>query len=467
MFGSRGVPESLDRRKSRVHREMPVWVSDGSLDETSVALMSSFHAFSQIMNALATSTDVISATFQAGVEHLVCRACRIDVMLTIELISRTDSATVFAYLRKPKVRNRATSIALVFVSTVLQERYEAPLDHRVTGHGVGPPYSSTLPRGSWVHPGLSEHTDVTRRDDTAPSGKTDIWNDGVYGKIPPSSHPPPTVAGRHGHKQRRVGDYLLLKQIAGPVWPRLQKPLKFAPHQMFKSPSEGIQILLRNKQLFGLNSLRIPEWTASGKEVKTFLLRDRSDLRTTGGCKPEEGGGRNHMAAGWQADWSRADDLGPTALLAPDLSQGAASMFVLQHLDSCKSLPSDVQELGERGDDQGVMCSKSEDLCANSLFMTESESKWHAVPGAPVAPLRPAGGTITPTQRNEQGCSHWRSPPGASRSVPEASPPPPYPPPPLFAKLAAAASCCTVGRAIDLSVAKDTSCTLKDGDTKR
>lgn len=25
------------------------------------------------MNALATSTDVISATFQAGVEHLVCR----------------------------------------------------------------------------------------------------------------------------------------------------------------------------------------------------------------------------------------------------------------------------------------------------------------------------------------------------------------------------------------------------------
>ena len=31
----------------------------------------------------------------------------------------------------------------------------------------------------------------------------------------------------------------------------------------------------------------------------------------------------------------------------------------------------------------------------------------------------------------------------------------------------AAASCCTVGRAIDLTVAKDTSCTLKDCYTKR
>lgn len=75
---------------------------------------------------------------------------------------------------------------------------------------------------------------------------------------------PPTVVGSCGHKQRRVGDYLLFKQIAGPVWPRMQRPLNFAPLQMFKSPSEGIGVLLRNKQLLGQNSLWIPGWTASG-----------------------------------------------------------------------------------------------------------------------------------------------------------------------------------------------------------
>lgn len=38
---------------------------------------------------------------------------------------------------------------------------------------------------------------------------------------------------------------------------------------------------------------------------------------------------------------------------------------------------------------------------------------------------------------------------------------------PCVAVAAAAASCCTIGRAIDLIVAKDTSCTLKDCYTKR
>lgn len=37
----------------------------------------------------------------------------------------------------------------------------------------------------------------------------------------------------------------------------------------------------------------------------------------------------------------------------------------------------------------------------------------------------------------------------------------------IFSVSAAAASCCTVGHAIDLTVAKDTSCTLKDCYTKR
>ncbi|KAK5886039.1 hypothetical protein CesoFtcFv8_017117 [Champsocephalus esox] len=74
---------------------------------------------------------------------------------------------------------------------------------------------------------------------------------------------PPTVGGSHRHKQRRVGDYLLFKQIAGPVRPWLLRPLNFTPLQMFKSPSEGIAVLLRNKQL-GQNSLWIRGWTASG-----------------------------------------------------------------------------------------------------------------------------------------------------------------------------------------------------------
>lgn len=73
-------------------------------------------------------------------------------------------------------------------------------------------------------------------------------NDELYGKIPPNCW---------------TRDYLLFKQIAGPVWPRLQRPLNLAPLQMFKSPSEGIGVLLRNKQLLGQNSLWIPGWTAS------------------------------------------------------------------------------------------------------------------------------------------------------------------------------------------------------------
>lgn len=53
---------------------------------------------------------------------------------------------------------------------------------------------------------------------------------------------------------------------------------------------------------------------------------------------------------GWQAEQSWAGGPSPTALLAPDLDlrQGPTFkfptfMFVLLHLDSCKSLPSDVQ----------------------------------------------------------------------------------------------------------------------------
>lgn len=75
---------------------------------------------------------------------------------------------------------------------------------------------------------------------------------------------PLTGGGSHGHKQRRVGDYLLFKQIAGPVLPQLQRPLNFAPLQLFKSPSEGTCVLLGNKQLLGQNRLRIPGWAASG-----------------------------------------------------------------------------------------------------------------------------------------------------------------------------------------------------------
>lgn len=96
-----------------------------------------------------------------------------------------------------------------------------------------------------------------------PSWKTDIFQD-AFGMMNCMGKSPPTVRGSHGHKQRRAGDYLLFKQIAGPVWPRLQRPLNFAPLQMFKSPSEGIGVLLRNKQLLGQNSLWIPGWTASG-----------------------------------------------------------------------------------------------------------------------------------------------------------------------------------------------------------
>lgn len=97
----------------------------------------------------------------------------------------------------------------------------------------------------------------------APSWKIDIFQ-GPLGTMDCMGKSPPTVGGSHGHKQRRVGDYLLFKQIAGSVWPRLQRPLNFAPLQMFKSPREGIGVLLRNKQLLGQNSLWIPGWTASG-----------------------------------------------------------------------------------------------------------------------------------------------------------------------------------------------------------
>lgn len=75
---------------------------------------------------------------------------------------------------------------------------------------------------------------------------------------------PPTGGGSRGHKHRRVGDYLLFKQIAGLVWPRLQRPLNFAPLQLFKSPSENIGVLLRNKQLLGQNSLWIAGWATNG-----------------------------------------------------------------------------------------------------------------------------------------------------------------------------------------------------------
>lgn len=85
-----------------------------------------------------------------------------------------------------------------------------------------------------------------------------------------------TVGGSHGHKQRRAGDYLLFKQIAGPVWPRLQRPLNFARLQMFKSPSEGTGVLQRNKELLGQNSLWIPGWipwwTASSEAEPFFWL---------------------------------------------------------------------------------------------------------------------------------------------------------------------------------------------------
>lgn len=97
----------------------------------------------------------------------------------------------------------------------------------------------------------------------APSWKTDIFQE-AFGAMNCMGKSPPTVAGSPGHKQRRVGDYLLFKQIAGPVWPRLLRPLNFAPLQMFKSPTEGIAVLLRNKQLLGQNSPWIPGWTANG-----------------------------------------------------------------------------------------------------------------------------------------------------------------------------------------------------------
>lgn len=82
----------------------------------------------------------------------------------------------------------------------------------------------------------------------------------TYFKVPAEwrtvwENPPLTGGGSLGHKQRRVGDYLLFKQIAGPVWPQLQRPLNPAPPQLFKSPSEGTGVLLRNKELLGQNSL--------------------------------------------------------------------------------------------------------------------------------------------------------------------------------------------------------------------
>lgn len=67
------------------------------------------------------------------------------------------------------------------------------------------------------------------------------------------------------------GDYLLFKQIAGPVWPRLPWPLDFAQRQMFKSPTEGVAVLQRNEEVLGQNRLWIRGWTA-GDDCRTLLL---------------------------------------------------------------------------------------------------------------------------------------------------------------------------------------------------
>lgn len=97
----------------------------------------------------------------------------------------------------------------------------------------------------------------------APFWLRDIFQ-GPFGMMDYMGKSPLTGGGSHGHKQRRAGDYLLFKQIAGPVWPWLQSPLNFAPLQLFKSPCEGVGVLLRNKQLLGQNSLWIPGWAAIG-----------------------------------------------------------------------------------------------------------------------------------------------------------------------------------------------------------
>lgn len=84
----------------------------------------------------------------------------------------------------------------------------------------------------------------------------------IYGKIHPRTG---------GWKK----DYLLFKQIVSPMWPLLQRPLNLDPLQMFKSPREGIEVLLRNKQLLGQNSLWIPGWTASSVAETVYWLASR------------------------------------------------------------------------------------------------------------------------------------------------------------------------------------------------
>lgn len=71
---------------------------------------------------------------------------------------------------------------------------------------------------------------------------------------------------------RTVRGYLLFKQIEGPLW---QRTLNLAPLQMFKSPSEGIGVLLRNEQLLGQNSLWIPGWTANSDVEPLCWLASR------------------------------------------------------------------------------------------------------------------------------------------------------------------------------------------------
>lgn len=96
---------------------------------------------------------------------------------------------------------------------------------------------------------------------------------------------PLTGGGSHGHKQRRVGDYLLFKQIAGLCGRGWKGPWTSLHFWCLKVPARALAVLLRNNELSGQNSLWIPGWTASGNaEPFCWLVSRHAEHSPGSGC---------------------------------------------------------------------------------------------------------------------------------------------------------------------------------------
>lgn len=96
---------------------------------------------------------------------------------------------------------------------------------------------------------------------------------------------PLTGGGSHGHKQRRVGDYLLFKQIAGLCGRGWKGPWTSLHFWCLKVPARALAVLLRNNELSGQNSLWIPGWTASGDaEPFCWLVSRHAEHSPGSGC---------------------------------------------------------------------------------------------------------------------------------------------------------------------------------------